>query len=171
MVCLKKVVILSLVCALLCACTAGIAAPDLSGTDFTADVAFSLGGRDYAATYTKAAGTETLVFGAPESLCGMTAVRGTDGAIKVTVGDLCYAAEAADGMFGFTALFVPPADTLRFVSETDGERCFSGSDGADSYTVYTDPEGLPLRLCGTVDGREYDIQVLRFVRMERSEPQ
>ena len=90
---MKKVVILSLVCVLLCACAAGSAAPDLSGADFTADIAFSLGGRDYAATYTKAAGTATLVFGAPESLCG------------------------------------------------------------------------------TVDGREYDIQVLRFVRMERSDPQ
>ena len=168
---MKKVVLLSLFCLLLCACETVPAAPDLSGMDFAADVAFSLGGRDYAASYTKDTGTETLAFGAPESLCGMTAVRGTDGAITVTVGDLCYAAEAADGMFGFAALFAPPDGVLRFVSETDGVRRFSGSDGADSYTVYTDTEGLPLRLCGTVDGREYDIQVLRFVRMERSDPQ
>ena len=168
---MKKIILLSLVCILLCACGTGIAVPDFSDSDFTANVTFSLGGREYAACYTRDAGTETLAFSAPERLCGMTAVRRTDGAVTVTVGDLCYTAEAMDGIFAWAKLFVPPAGTWRFVSETDGVRCFSGSDGADSYTVYTDGSGLPLRLCGTVGGREYDIQVVRFVRMERSDPQ
>lgn len=169
MVCLKKIVWLLLVCVLLCACAAGQEAPDLSATDFTAEIAFSLGGREYAARYTRGDGADTLVFTAPERLCGMQTVRDAAGAVTVTVGDLTYAASAADGMFAFTALFVPPDGVLRFVSETDGVRCFSGSDGADSYTMYTDVNGLPLRLCGALGGREYDIQIMRF--HERSDPQ
>lgn len=169
MVCLKKVVLLSLVCVLFCACAAVPQAPALAGTDFTAELAFTLDGIEYAADYTRDAGSETLAFSAPESLCGMTAVRGTDGAVTVTIGDLTYVAEAADGMFAFTRLFSMPRDALRYVSETDGVRCFSGSDGADNCTLYTDTDGLLLRLCGTVGGREYDIQVLDFD--ERSDPQ
>ena len=169
MVCLKKVVILSLICVLLCACAATPQAPALAETDFTAELVFTLDGIEYAARYTRDAGGEALAFSAPESLCGMTAVRGTDGAVTVTIGDLTYVAEAVNGMFAFARLFSMPRDALRYVSETDGVRRFSGSDGADSCALYTDTDGLPLRLCGTVGGREYDIQVLDFD--ERSDPQ
>ncbi len=167
---MKKVIWLFAVCILLCACKAEPAAPNLASTDFEAELAFSIDERDYTVRYTKSAAGDALAFDAPKSLCGMQAVRQTSGALTVTIGDLTYTSAAADGMFGFTKLFAPPDGALHFVSETDGMRCFSGSDGDDRYTMYTDTDGLPLRLSGVIGGREYDIRILRFVRMERSDP-
>ena len=155
-----------MLCVLRCACGTAPDVPVFAG-DFTADISFSLGGREYAASYTKASETETLVFHAPERLCGMTAVRARDRAVTVTIGDLSYAASAAEGIFDFAKLLAPPDGVLRFAGEENGMRCFSGSDGTAAYTVYTDISGLPLRFCGTVGGREYDIQILQY---ERSDP-
>ncbi len=141
------------------------AAPDLAG-DFTAEVAFTLGERVYAATYTRSGATKTVAFTAPDTLCGMTAAMGEDGALTVKIGDLVYAAQAADGMLDFTRLWDVPADTLRFAGEEGGVRCFTASGAGTRSTVYTDQNGLPIRMAGAVDGREYDLQILRYERRD-----
>ncbi len=140
-------------------------APDLAG-DFTAEVVFTLGERAYAATYTRSGATKTVAFTAPDTLCGMRAAMGEDGTLTVTVGDLVYAAQAADGMLDFTKLWDLPAGTLRFAGEEGGVCCFTANGGGNRRAVYTDQSGLPLRLLGTVDGREYDLQILKYERSE-----
>lgn len=154
---------LAVLCIPFCACHAVPAVPDLAG-DFTAELSFALDGREYAASYTRSGATKTVVFTAPEALCGMTALQAADGTCTVTVGDLTYGAKAAEHMLAFTRLLAPPAGVLRYESAQDGVYCFAGRDGADAYTVYTDQSGLLLRVCGRVEGREYEIQILRMER-------
>lgn len=151
-----------LFCTWLCACQSIPPTPDFSAVDFTADVCFSLGEQTYRMVYTKANGTKSLQLQAPESLADMV-IRQSGGEVRVTVGALAYTVAAAEGMFAFTELFEPPNGCLDFSGQEDGLYCFSGSAGEDRYTLYTDESGLPTRLCGAIDGREYDIQILRFI--------
>ena len=158
---MKKLWILILSCLLLCACGKEPSPPLLAASDCTATLAFTLGETGFTANYTRLGDTETVVFSAPATLAGMTVTLCGD-VCTVTVGEKGFTDLAAERAVAFTRLLAPPSSTLRLVSETDGVYCFSGRDGEDLYTVCTDADGLPLRAFGRLDGREYDLQILRY---------
>lgn len=165
---MKKICLLTLLCFLLTACGRAPAVPDLAGADFTADILFTLDGREYAAVYTREGEREAAEFRRPETLSGLIVHTDGGGEYTCTVGEVSFAAEAARRALAFAKLFSPPAGCLKFAFGTDGAYCFRGSDGENTYTVYTDLSGLVTRLSGRVDGREYDIQILRMERSDRT---
>jgi len=144
----KKLCLL-LVCLVLAGCgTQAVSDPFADAFSCTVDC--TLGEIGYTLAYTKTAKRETLHILAPETLCGLSAVR-EDGNVTVTHADLTFQALAGERLFDFAKCFAPRAYTV--AREGDGYRLT-----ADGYTLYTDTAGLPLRLTG---GR-YDLQFRTF---------
>ena len=147
---MRKLFGLLLLCPLLFACAPAVENPFIG--DFSCTVSFSIGETAYLAEYARQGGWEKMILRAPETLCGLTAVReGTE--ITVTLGELTFTPLAGERLFDFTAVLRPRP--LTCTAAEDGYRLHT-----EGYTLHTDSAGCPLSL----ESGRYSMHFIRFER-------
>ena len=147
---------------LLTSCAGGAPRSPQIPADFTATVEVVRGDLTYTADYTRAGGSETLHFTAPDSLAGLSAVR-TDSGCTLSVGGVT-AAVPDDGIFMPFALFDAPDGCLTGSRDAGGLTVYTGRRGGDVYRIAVDGAGVPVQLSGSVGGVSAEVRVLKFTQ-------
>lgn len=139
------------------------ALPNLATAAYTATLQYAYGGTEFTADYTHTASEKVLTFTAPQSLCGVTARKDSEsGEVTLSLGEVCFQAEASDGFFLCTTLLDLP-------QKRAGEDKYILQNERDFATLLCQ-NGLPCRVYGEADGKEYDIRIsdFTFTAAERS---
>lgn len=147
---------------LLTSCAGGAPRSPQIPADFTATVEVVRGDLTYTADYTRAGGSETLHFTAPDSLTGLSAAR-TDGGCTLSVGGVT-AAVPDDGIFMPFALFDAPDGCLTGSRDAGGLAVYTGRCGGNVYRIAVDGAGVPVQLSGSVGGVSAEVRVLKFTQ-------
>ena len=147
---------------LLASCAGGAPRSPQIPADFTAAVEVVRGDLTYTADYTRAGGSETLHFTAPDSLAGLCAAT-ADGGCTLSVGGVT-AAVPTDGVFAPFALFDAPDGCLTESRDAGGLTVYTGRRGGDIYRIAVDGAGVPVQLSGSVGGVAAEVRVLKFMQ-------
>ena len=147
---------------LLTSCAGGAPRSPQIPADFTATVEVVRGDLTYTADYTRAGGSETLHFTAPDSLAGLCAAT-ADGGCTLSVGGVT-AAVPTDGIFMPFALFDAPDGCLTESRDAGGLTVYTGRRGGDVYRIAVDGAGVPVQLSGSVGGVAAEVRVLKFMQ-------